>query len=45
MEAEEKPETLDHIAAGTGIQADDTLIILDERQEAPKAMTSLKYFL
>lgn len=32
------------IAAGTDIQAEDTLIILDEIQEAPKAMTSLKYF-
>ena len=32
------------IASGTDIQAGNTLIILDEIQEAPKAMTSLKYF-
>ena len=32
------------IASGTDIRAEDTLIIFDEIQEAPKAMASLKYF-
>ena len=32
------------IASGIDIQSGDTLIILDEIQEAPKAMASLKYF-
>ncbi len=32
------------IAAGVNIEADNTLIVLDEIQEVPKALTSLKYF-
>ena len=32
------------VASGTEIKAEDTLIIFDEIQEAPKVMTSLKYF-
>ena len=32
------------IAAGTTIKPDTTLVIIDEIQEAPQALTSLKYF-
>lgn len=32
------------IESGVGIQADDTLLIFDEIQEVPQALSSLKYF-